>query len=527
MEGGSFAGDGRGQSATIGVSLLFGITIVGTVAVVVLGAAALTDTQHRSEVERAEHMMTQFDSQASLVALGQVEKRSVSFDQSDGTYSIDPDAGTVQIVHANFDGTNDDGDDVPGGNNDDEIVYEGMLGAVVYENGDTTIAYQGGGVWRRDASGRSRMVSPPEFHYRGATLTFPVVQVTGQGSASGRVTGEIRGGSTGRVYPDAARTYNGTSKPYLNPQRHGEVYLNVTSVYYEAWADYFRERTDSEVVEFPEQNKIKVKLISTGLTGPFQMPGEGGSITVRGVTGHSMTDYSIRIVDDQNDSADMDNLKWTMWVEDGDKQFEMHLRKSGGSKCPDTITVKTVVYYSPPDGDSDTSDPYHGWKNESAYETACEDVDGDGENETVLDVDFVDDENDDNNVSEIEDGDEMLDYTSLGSSDTIHFGNPGNNLLLDNGTSPAAVFDGHGVYWESRTYDDDAADSSYPSEESIDRIINHYFSELGPGFDLTVDDKDSNTVSERLSGGLIDYEGGDEFVTYMHITENDISVEFG
>lgn len=523
---GEYGEDARGQSATIGVALLFGITIVGTVAIIALGANAVTDTQRQSELERAEHMMTQFDSQASLVALGQVGQRSVTFDQSDGAYSIDPDAGSVQIVHSDFNGTNDDGDAVPGANNDDEIIYEGTLGAVIYRNGDTTLAYQGGGVWRKDGSGGASMVSPPEFHYRGATLTFPVVRVTGGGSASGRVTGEIRKGSTVQVYPNASNSYSGTSMAYLNPQQHGEVYLNVTSEYYEAWAQYFRQRTESNVTEFPEQNKIKVNLISTGLTGPFQMPGEGGSITVRGVEDHSMTDFSIEIVDDQNDSADMDNLKWTLWVEDGDRQFEMHLRKSGGSKCPDTITVKAVVYYSPADGDSDTSDPYHGWRNETAYRTVCEDRDGDGENETVLSVDFVDDEDGDNNVSEIDDGDELLQYTGLDSDDTIHFGNPGNNLLLEQGTSPSMAFDGHGVYWEPRTYDDETADGSYPSEESIDRIINHYFSELGPGFDLTVDDKDSNTVSERLSGGLIEYTGGDEFVTYMHVTENEITVEF-
>lgn len=520
MVGGSFAGDGRGQSATIGVSLLLGIAIVGAVAVVALGASAVTDMQQQSELERAEHMMTQFDSQASLVALGEVDKRSVRFDQSDGAYSIDPDAGSVQIVHANFNGTNDDGDDVPGGNNDDEIIYEGKLGAVVFANGDTTIAYQGGGVWRKDASGGSRMVSPPEFHYRGATLTFPVVQVTGSGSASGRVTGEIRSGSTHRVYANASRTYSGSSKAYLNPQRHGQVYINVTSEYYEGWADYFRTRTEGNVTVFPDQNRVKVKLISTGVTGPFQMPGEGGSITVRGVEDHSMSELTIRLRPDDSDSADFSNLQWSMYVEDGDEQFELHLRQNTGKTCGN-VKVKAVVYYSPPDGDADADDPYHGWKNTTAYTGECKDLDGDGDDEVFLDADFVDNEDGDEGAhdNETDQGtgdDPTLEYGALGSDDVIQFGNPNDNTLL----SP--TFDGHSFSpnWESKTY-------SSGDKETIDRVINHYFSVLGPGFDLTVDDKNSNTVTEGQSSGVIEYVGGAEFVTYIHITENDIEVKVG
>ena len=55
-------------------------------------------------------------------------------------------------------------------------------------------------------------------------------------------------------------------------------------------------------------------------------------------------------------------------------------------------------------------------------------------------------------------------------------------------------------------------------------MVNHYFSVLGPGFDLTVDDKPGDSVSESGSSGVIEYTGTDSFVTYMHITENDVVV---
>lgn len=234
-----------------------------------------------------------------------------------------------------------------------------------------------------------------------------------------------------------------------------------------------------------------------------------------------MTDFSIEIVDDQDDNADLSNLQWSMWVEDGDKQFELHLRQENGGNCGDPIQIKTVVYYSPSDGDSDRDDPYHGWKNTNAYQSVCEDVDGDGDDEAVLRADFVDDEDNNNNVTVTSGGsdeeDPTLTYSELSSSDVTKFDSPGDNLLLDSTTSPQATFSGH-TSWEPRTYDE--GDS-----EPIDRVINHYFSELGPGFDLTVEDKNSNTVEESLSSGYIDYVGSEKFVTYMHITENQVEVE--
>lgn len=502
----------------MGVVILLALSLLVATAVVALGGAALRDTQQTSELGEAEHTMTQFDSLVTQVALGDSTVQSLQVGGSGGTYRVDPSDGHVQIVHTNH-----------SQNGNAEVVYESDLGAVVYENDGEVIAYQGGGVWRTGRSDAGRVVSPPEFHYRGATLTFPVVRVT-RGGGTTAATGSSRArivqvGTTTEIFPDSGTNYTGTNRSYLNPANNGTVYVDVQSEYYRGWADYFRSRTAGNVTTFPGNQTARVRLISTGKTGTFQMPAEGGTIDVRGISSHQVSDFSIEMVDDQDDDADMANLKWSLWAEDGDRQFEMHLRQTSGSKC-DTITVKSVVFYSPADGDSDTDDPYHGWHNDSAYRTSCRDVDGDGENETLLTVDFVDDEDGDGNVSEVESGDGMLDYRALDNEDLLHFDNPGNNQLLNESSSPPATFDGHGVYWEPRSYDDDSADGTVPSEESVDRIVNHYFSELGPGFDLTVDDKNGNTVAERSSSGLIEYTGGGEFVTYMSISENQVDVQF-
>lgn len=516
----SFVLDARGQSATIGVALLLGLAIVGAVAIVTLGATALTDTQQQSELERAEHMMTQFDSQASLVALGRTDSRSVSFGHSAGTFSVDPGAGHIAVIHADYNGDTDG--NIEQSNPDDPAIYEADLGTVVYQNGDSTVVYQGGGVWKKGPSGEARMVSPPEFHYRGATLTLPAVQVHGQAASSGRVSATITGGSTIQKFPSSALTYPDGSA-YLNPAEDGQVYIEVTSEYYEGWADYFRKRTEGKITEFPAQNKVRVKLFSSGFQGDFDMPGEGSSLDIRGIDDHSMDEFTITLRPDNTDAAEFNNLQWSMHAETNDRQFEIHFKKGStndraGTPCTEHDVIATV-YYSPADGDADQEDPYNGWQDDDAYRTDCKDFDGDGDSEVFLEVDFVDDEDGSDGSHDAESGDPVFTYQSLSKDSILHFDNPNNQDLID-----PTTFDGH--TWSPSGGWSEPKDYSPTSTETVDRLFNHYFSELGPGIALTVDDKGSNTVTEGNSFGTIQYAPASQFITFIHITENDIEISF-
>ena len=135
-------------------------------------------------------------------------------------------------------------------------------------------------------------------------------------------------------------------------------------------------------------------------------------------------------------------------------------------------------------------------------------------------IDFIDDDNSIDGVHDNETTDPHLFYTDNPSS-VQHFGTNSRKLMS------TVTFDQHSsdVGWEPKTYEAlGNSSNNYQSAESIDRLLNHYFSELGPGFDLTVDDKSSNTVKESASSGRVLYTGGSSFVTYMHITENDVVV---
>jgi len=257
--------DVAGQSEPIAVVLLVGITIIGSGVVVLFGADAIEATQETTDLGQAEHSMTQLDSKASLVAHGSSEVQRVGLGRSNrGNLQIEDGDAWMRVRIMNE----------SDGSVDDTIMNE-SLGSVVYERGRTTIAYQGGGVWRHRDNG-STMVSPPEFRYRGGTLTLPQVLVEGDSISGGNVVVRQRGASDGR-YPNE-------SAGRFNPLDEGSVNVSVHSTYYQAWGRFFEERTSGNVAYDHDNETVTMRLITPFEEGFDNVVAatEQGGITVNG-----------------------------------------------------------------------------------------------------------------------------------------------------------------------------------------------------------------------------------------------------
>jgi hypothetical protein len=507
-----FGSERRGQSAPIAVALLLAITVLGTVSVVALGATALGDTERTAQIDQAEHGMTQFDSRAAEVALSDTSVQKVDFSPGSGDFRVEEGVGRITVTHVNFKESETDGDEIDDPSNplsdDDEEIYNGTLGAMVYENGDTTLAYQGGGVWRIDGDGDARMVSPPEFHYRSGTLTLPVIRTDGSGGASGDVSTTIRRDpQVDRTYPDVAEAYNGgvnTSREYRNPLSEGVVRVTVQSEYYAAWAEYFRGRTDGNVTLDPANESVELLFGTVGTTGAFDVPsdqsGGGSGKEIRGLaSGHSLTDFDFSIVGRDDQNSRFKNLRWGMYVEKGNQQFEITLGGGGNVDCGET--VQPVVYYSPDGGNT-----YQSWVATGGYTATCSDTDGDGKDEAKLSLEFT--------TSPV-----TMEYQPISGSDLSHFKDEVGSADFDTGNS------------EDLTADADhpavAIDTGDTNQSEF--VLGHYFGLLGPDFVLEVDDQQSGNAAgvdeaDPESAGFVDYTGGDRVVTYLHITENGIEV---
>ena len=268
----------RGQSAPLGLALVFAVMIISTTAVVALGADAITSTQTQLDVERTEKSLTELNSKTALVALGQTDVQQVPLPaSSSSTYRIDEDAGWMNVSYQN----------TTSGNR--TTVFNESMGEVAYRGSDATrLAYQGGGVWRSNGDGTSVMVSPPEFHYRDATLTLPLVTVSGSGSL--RDSASISHNASKQYWPNK-------SAGVVNPLESGQVEVTVKSEYYRAWGQYFETRTDGSVNYNHSSNRATLELLVPATNPPVR----GG--IVAGTPGTSMTIKNNAEADSYNSSV--------------------------------------------------------------------------------------------------------------------------------------------------------------------------------------------------------------------------------
>ncbi len=487
----SSRGRRRAQSNVLAIVLLIGITVGGMGVAVSIGTDSLDETRTHAALEQVEQSLLSFDSQSSSVSLGDSRSRVIDLgDSRDGHFSILEDAGSIRVTHENY---SEDGDV--------QVIYQGDMGTLQYQHEGTTMGYQAGGVWRAQGNS-SAMVTPPSLIYQDETLVMPIIRLVGEGYVSGPTQSAVRSKATsGSRFPNASLTYDENGLAYQNPVQHGLVTVTVQSAYYRGWAEYFRTRTDGTVAVDPSTESVTMELTASGTSGDFQMPKEGNGVEVRGLAGdHGVENFTIVLAPDDSDAANFDNLQWAMYVDNGPREIELHLRKSGevptGRRC-NSEAVSMTIYYSESNGD-----PYHGWKDDSAFQTECTDRDGDGvDDETRLVANLT--------------GSNTLTMQDLSSRELTHFNPSGASLR-----NPLTI-DEHEetVGWEPVTYD-----VSGDATQSLRNVTRHYLSSLGSNYDLIVDDKNSDTVNEDASRGTLVYEGEGK-VTFMHISEHELEVE--
>lgn len=471
---------GRAQSSVIGVVLIIGMTLAAASAVVMFGSAALDEGNHQSQVGQAEQAMTQFDSRAAQVALGESTVQTVRVGGANGQYSIDPEAGHVTIVHENRTG---DGEE--------DVIYSKSLGTVDYTLGDTVISYQGGGVWRSDGSGSS-MVSSPEFHYRDATLTFPIIRVSGEGNGAGDISARVsRSGPPNPVFP-RDENYPDSGPVMENPISSGTMKVTVQSQYCGGWKRYFESRTDGNVTSCTDGN-VTAEIYSIGTQGEFPIANEP-ELTMRGVEDFAGGQFDLTFRVDQDgagQNSGFNNFEWSMSAEEGDKQFEVYIEASDGQPdcsdgSPGDVPVNVVMYYS-----ADGGENYETWQNDQDFTIECEG------SEPVLRVDFL---------SSTE-----MSYTS---ADVYERGGKGQSLPRFRGDAES--------HKDSTSFDE----TTYPGDkgsENIDTLMQYYVVEMGD-MNLNILEGNNAGISDASSGNIL-YTGDGRVITFLHITENNVTVE--
>lgn len=235
-------------SEVIGHQLILFITILGVGMITLYGVPAIYSLEDMANSKNSEQAFTVLDSRASRATLGESPLQVTNINLGGGTVTVEPNStknpSYIVVNSSNFNVT------IP-------------MGKVKYTLSDRIVGYEGGGVWAQYPGGGTVMLSPPEIHYNGWTLTLPVIKINGSASVGGKGTAVVSFNKIATIiqYPNAS--FAERMNP-VNGSKTGKVNVNITSDYYKAWADYARtlSYTNVSVDDKKKTTIIELEVIS-------------------------------------------------------------------------------------------------------------------------------------------------------------------------------------------------------------------------------------------------------------------------
>ncbi|WMW21553.1 archaellin/type IV pilin N-terminal domain-containing protein [Methanolobus mangrovi] len=240
----------KAVSPIVGMIIILAMTITSVSVIFLYGVPTIYEMQDMANAQKVEQAFTVFDSRTSKVALGESPSQTTSFSMMDGDIIVKGDNASYEesrivIISVDINASWYDGfkqqryrwkgwEDYVG--NESMNEFNASMGSIVYTNNDRIIGYEGGGVWSKYPNGKSVMISPPEFHYNGETLTLPIMKIEGDAVYSGKSDVRITISSDNLpavLYPNPSSDSRRT-----NPLTSDKVMIYIKSEFYNAWADY-------------------------------------------------------------------------------------------------------------------------------------------------------------------------------------------------------------------------------------------------------------------------------------------------
>lgn len=253
--------------------LILAVVLISATVVATLGAVSLQTGREYAESQRGEYALSEFDARTSAVALEGAGTQTIDLaPHSDAVVDVRRTGWLKLVLNDTESGTQ-------------TVVMNRTLGTVVHESGNRRVAFQAGGIWRGSTDGDgSAMVSPPEIHYTGQTLTLPLVTVNGSAADVRKLRVEREQATT--VFPVGGNSCSS------NPVNQScELLVVVKSDYFRAWHQFFESRIGGDVF-YPNgtsqqaavrltavdiQSRLAAGLTSVGTSDRVTLGGAGNS----------------------------------------------------------------------------------------------------------------------------------------------------------------------------------------------------------------------------------------------------------
>ncbi|MDP2216241.1 MAG: hypothetical protein Q8J68_03000 [Methanolobus sp.] len=351
--------------------------------------------------------------------------------------------------------------------------FNASMGKVRYYSGNRVIAYEGGGVWSRYPEGGTIMVSPPEFHYNGETLTLPIMKVVGNDSIGGssNVNINVKSSNTPVVlYPNTTRNTN-----FTNPLNCDKILIYINSEFYDGWAEYAETLTSTHAIL---DHKNKTAIIEMDTKPPM------GTFPLK----HSFKIGKLN----QSNPEPIYNFSFSFEAVTGDasnfNSVETYVTATAGTKTLNYEIKKTTIEFI------EYSDSAVGTNRERWVSTGSP-------NSTFVIYD---------------------DPTNKKKANSTF------DLVSD--TYPLKY---HNKYGAEFSWDEVSPTTMTPNltiangdVQSLNNITQHYMKLLSQEGVMTCtwEQKKNKKINEGASTYTLIYDGGEGYLTYLHITSNELEV---
>jgi hypothetical protein len=187
--------------------LMLSIGIIG-----VAGYPIVKNAQEANYIENTRQSFIMLAENVNKVVMGQAPLQSVELKMYGGSLSVT--GNSIINITATVDGI----ENTP-------LMDEGRMRSIESTVGDTTIAYEGTGVWAKYPDGNTILVNKPLITNQSNVLVIPVVKIYGHSSIGGS------GMSSVMVY--------GVPNIEFHPNVNNITVRIINSSYQDGWKNYF------------------------------------------------------------------------------------------------------------------------------------------------------------------------------------------------------------------------------------------------------------------------------------------------
>ncbi len=317
------------EAELLGHVVILGITILGITTIAIYGMPFIMGLQNLANLRNAEQTFTVLDSHASRTVLGNSPTQVTEVDIGGGTLTVVPNNTSPSYIVINSTSFN----------------FTIPMGKVEYQIGDRMVAFEGGGVWSKYPSG-TVMLSRPEFNYNGWTLTLPVFNISGNTSVGGKGTAlvSVKKNPPLVIYPNTSKAgwVNRTNPVNFTVVRN--VYVNITSDFYDGWADYIGTGSAVNVVSVDKINHTASMALTVYPPYIGKINYITNPIVFRGIDGSNSTpldNFSFRIYTKGMNKGDIPMNKWDIRARTGNRSLLFYIDQSNNLQ----VGYQEIGYY--------------------------------------------------------------------------------------------------------------------------------------------------------------------------------------